>query len=1795
MAKNGGFSAPLLVVWTKSSVDSYFRSLSKSAFLQEFQPLPEHQSKKLNLVSSPTDSSFITEISGLGAALIVKLKHGLPTLALALLLMSCFNQKSSEQPEVDSTTATTSVGTQAVVSPNTRPPVGSKGTIVVAPGEPVATAINSQTLGIPSGIRPAGAPVNTSSQSATAGQIILSIPYDPNYKQTSLLALAGDADNVVVFYHVQDANGGNTVGAIPARQLTFNDDHVSFVSRGEGNYQAAILPEPVVEEITKEVTTPAYNPSVLPATPATVEFTSVSLVITSGREVRLTASYTTPNGISLERCVAVLDENKNFPLDQSVSDSTFDVALTVFKSGAHTTHGQYQCQDSHGRSVTSPWSSGVAIAELTLPTMTMAPTGVAADGWVNHIERSNTSAWLTYSNTNTQTVSFTSFQTTPSVCSSAQDYHLSAPPTVNALASDGTYWICAKATSPDSGVLYFTSPSFVRDTQAPSVSFPIFADSKGVISLSATATGHNALTWSSLPAGSFSSTSSPTTVFTASASGSYSITLTATDVAGNIGALSRNVIVDADAPVIASVAPIDTLFNIASHAAQTNSALFTVTASDANAMTYSYSDFLASGLCDASQIYNSTMPKVGSLTSETPVYICVRATDSVGNVAYQQSGTTRADLTVPLITFNSIPVITAANHNAVTLSGSCDENGQNVVISGDHSDSATCAAGSWSVSANLSAKSDGVLNFVVAMSDAAGNLSSINQTANKNANPATATISGQPSGTSKVTSATINFAGIGAVAIKYKIVSGNTCTSVVFAGSEVSTGPQNLDWSTQPDGPVSICAIAKNAVGNWQLAVATNVTWTKDTTAPSFISLLGANGASDGYVNSSEESSSSPLLNLVASDYVSADYSLVLANSALTCDESKTYASSSVPLINTIPAVDGAYAVCLRLQDAAGNTSYHKSTSITRDTNAPSVNVGVDVTTGALYAINATTSGGSSHAWTKQSGVGAITFGTPSAEDTTVTASAEDVYTLRLTVADAAGNISYDELTFTWDVTAPVFTSLNWTGDASDGYVNNAEKNNVTVLWTLAASGYTSINYTAPLDDTSSVTCDASKTYSQPLIASAADLSGGDKPYVICAKLLDAAGNITYGKSAVVVRDTAPPTVSLIDQPTGTIYNQASIDVTVGGATATHYRHAMIASAGADCSIASYGVETSVATHITNALTNTPGNTNYTLCVIARDVANNYQLVSAATRADWTLANSAVTISSAPSYANSSNFTAFPINGTCQYGSGNVTVRFNATIVSSSITCSADSWSTSLNVTSITDSITPYSVTAEYSGKTSTSVSVAKDIGAPSPDTLNVGTVTASTVALSWSASDTVSGIASYRLYYSTSPTMNTVAQVEGATPFGTASLATGVTVTDLASGTPYYFNVVINDQAGNKSVMSPQNATPTSDDDPHFTKLSAGSKHVCAIDDKKELYCWGSPEQHRLGDGAGVNRFRPYPVAISDQFDSISAGGSHTCALTLNGTAYCWGANNGGQIGNGNTTEQTTPAPVSTSVKFSKIVAGNSTNTCAIARSDDASYPNALYCWGANINGQVGNGSIGANVTTPYRLTIGEWKDVAVGSNTVCGITNTDKIQCWGSNANGLTAQGVATGNTLTPTQIQNDGGNTFTQVALGMFHACALTVSGSVLCWGKNQTFGLLGNWNATLDTSTIVYQPTAITNNSGAALGVSFSKISIRASASCGLAVGGEIYCWGNNNNFMHATETGAHYNYARNTTLTNYSLITVGDYMVCGLNAGVAKCWGSQDDDSQPFGLLGNNINTVGNSAAPVLVDLTELSN
>ena len=167
---------------------------------------------------------------------------------------------------------------------------------------------------------------------------------------------------------------------------------------------------------------------------------------------------------------------------------------------------------------------------------------------------------------------------------------------------------------------------------------------------------------------------------------------------------------------------------------------------------------------------------------------------------------------------------------------------------------------------------------------------------------------------------------------------------------------------------------------------------------------------------------------------------------------------------------------------------------------------------------------------------------------------------------------------------------------------------------------------------------------------------------------------------------------------------------------------------------------------------------------------------------------------------------------------------------------------------------------------------------------------------------------------------------------------------------------------------------------------------------------CWGNNANGQLGtatsfcSGSGSNcSSTPVTTGVSGTFIHVAAGSSHACALRNDGAVFCWGANTNGQLGNGNTTTSTSPQAVSGFGAGSGVVQITAGSNSSCATKGDGS----TWCWGSGSLGQLGNNST-SDSSVPVAVT-----NLGAGSGTTavsvdfansCVLVN-GHAYCWGTN----------------------------------------------------------------------------------------------------------------------------------------------------------------------------------------------------
>ncbi len=354
------------------------------------------------------------------------------------------------------------------------------------------------------------------------------------------------------------------------------------------------------------------------------------------------------------------------------------------------------------------------------------------------------------------------------------------------------------------------------------------------------------------------------------------------------------------------------------------------------------------------------------------------------------------------------------------------------------------------------------------------------------------------------------------------------------------------------------------------------------------------------------------------------------------------------------------------------------------------------------------------------------------------------------------------------------------------------------------------------------------------------------------------------------------------------------------------------------------------------------------------------------------------------------------------------------------------------------------------------------------------------------------------------------------------------------------------------------------------LTAVAAGYYHTCALTTAGGVKCWGLNNWGQLGDGTFTQRLTPVDVAgLSSGVIAIAAGSSHTCALTSAGGIKCWGRNSYGQLGDGTTTARLTPVDVSGLTSNVAAIDAGWGHTCALTTAGGAK------CWGANLDGQLGDGSNGWKPNPTPVDVVGLSSGVAAittaGDHT-CALTTTGGAKCWGNNREGQLGDGTSTMR-LTPVDVVGLGSGV-AAIDAGGSHTCALTTIGGVKCWGGNYSGGIGDGTTADRLTPVDV-------------IGMGNGILVIAAGLSghtCAVAPAGGLKCWGSNEYGQLGDGT-----LPRRLTPVDVvgltggmAVIAAGDRHGCArTNVGAVRCWGANGS-----GQLGDGTRTT--RPAPVSV-------
>jgi alpha-tubulin suppressor-like RCC1 family protein len=152
--------------------------------------------------------------------------------------------------------------------------------------------------------------------------------------------------------------------------------------------------------------------------------------------------------------------------------------------------------------------------------------------------------------------------------------------------------------------------------------------------------------------------------------------------------------------------------------------------------------------------------------------------------------------------------------------------------------------------------------------------------------------------------------------------------------------------------------------------------------------------------------------------------------------------------------------------------------------------------------------------------------------------------------------------------------------------------------------------------------------------------------------------------------------------------------------------------------------------------------------------------------------------------------------------------------------------------------------------------------------------------------------------------------------------------------------------------------------------RVFVGSAHACALRRGGAVTCWGQNQFGQAGQDPLVEDRLPTPTALSDVAAAVAGGAGldHSCLLFEGGGVSCLGNNREGQLGLDPAEppfflrERFTPLPITLEGTAQEVRSGGLFNCARLLGG-------AVYCWGTNDRGQIGNGRRGGVVYTPEEV----------------------------------------------------------------------------------------------------------------------------------------------------------------------------------------------------------------------------------
>jgi hypothetical protein len=395
------------------------------------------------------------------------------------------------------------------------------------------------------------------------------------------------------------------------------------------------------------------------------------------------------------------------------------------------------------------------------------------------------------------------------------------------------------------------------------------------------------------------------------------------------------------------------------------------------------------------------------------------------------------------------------------------------------------------------------------------------------------------------------------------------------------------------------------------------------------------------------------------------------------------------------------------------------------------------------------------------------------------------------------------------------------------------------------------------------------------------------------------------------------------------------------------------------------------------------------------------------------------------------------------------------------------------------------------------------------------------------------------------------------------------------------------------------------------WVAVGVGRNFTCGLNVDSAAYCW---------------TFDLQPASVPGLFEfaarNLEVGHTTACVVVLSETPYCWGQNSLGEIGTFDVARH--PVAVEGALHrppnaLQRLSAGGTFFCGDFSDNVQTDGPDFIYCWGNSAFRQLGGAPDTEECNFNFEFyPCGVGPDLIMlsdsldaGESHACAIEAsglfdpTGPVLCWGAGTTGqLGPRGGAqlercpTQESIVPTGVPCgspavvDPELRFVSVSAGwdVFsrnfssgsegpvpswltegHTCAVDVTQTVYCWGKND-HGQLGAASSSIcvravRTFELQLDPTVPCRSTPrpvlAPAPATFNTVSAGSEHTCGIMTDERVYCWGNN----AAGQLGDGGTTSRRTPAAiaserHFVSLSAGPQRTCGVTTpeGAIFCWG-----------------------------------